>query len=186
MSPLKRSIFVGTRLESCRAFTGLMMNYGHEVEIVTFEGSFLADKIQEFSAACETSILAHDKVGTIAYFRSLLKDRAYSVFLSAGLPFILPGELLKGKTVFLNAHPHILPGHEGNAAIRKSFEAKEKAYGVTVHYMDEKADAGRVLAQRKVVLEPDDIEDIYSCLFSFLEPAAIVEALSLLKEKNAI
>jgi phosphoribosylglycinamide formyltransferase 1 len=47
----------------------------------------------------------------------------------------------------LNIHPSLLPKWPGARAIADAFEAGERDFGVTVHYIDEGVDTGPIIAQ---------------------------------------
>lgn len=58
----------------------------------------------------------------------------------------------------VNIHPALLPAFKGAHAIRDSFEAGVKVFGVTIHYVDQTLDGGRIIAQSAFPYEGDDIE----------------------------
>jgi formyltetrahydrofolate-dependent phosphoribosylglycinamide formyltransferase len=47
----------------------------------------------------------------------------------------------------LNIHPSVLPKWPGAHAIEDAYEAGERIFGVTVHYIDEGVDSGPIVAQ---------------------------------------
>lgn len=47
----------------------------------------------------------------------------------------------------VNIHPSLLPKFPGKDAIKQAFDAKEKTYGITIHYVDEGMDTGEIIAQ---------------------------------------
>lgn len=59
----------------------------------------------------------------------------------------------------LNIHPSLLPRYPGAHAHRDVLAAGESISGCTVHFVDTGMDSGRIIAQRKVMVEPDDDED---------------------------
>ncbi|MDR1999480.1 MAG: phosphoribosylglycinamide formyltransferase [Frankiaceae bacterium] len=59
----------------------------------------------------------------------------------------------------LNTHPSLLPAFPGAHAIRDALNAGVRVSGVTVHWVDEGLDTGRILAQRAVDVVPGDDED---------------------------
>jgi methionyl-tRNA formyltransferase len=66
--------------------------------------------------------------------------------------FVTP-EILKSLPLgALNVHPSILPLYRGASPIQYTIMNRDKVGGVTVQELDDKAwDAGRILAQAKVV-----------------------------------
>src|SRR5438477_4249534 len=56
----------------------------------------------------------------------------------------------------INIHPSLLPKFPGLEAWKQALAAGEKVTGCTVHYVDEKIDHGRIVAQREVSILPKD------------------------------
>jgi len=59
----------------------------------------------------------------------------------------------------LNTHPALLPAFKGWHAVRDALGAGVKTTGCTVHVATEVVDAGPILAQEQVAVEPGDSED---------------------------
>ena len=55
----------------------------------------------------------------------------------------------------LNIHPSLLPRYRGAAPVQRALEAGEEWSGVSVLFTVKEMDAGPVLAQRRVRLDPD-------------------------------
>ena len=53
----------------------------------------------------------------------------------------------------INIHPSLLPSFPGLDAIGQAYQAGVKITGVTIHYVDEGMDTGRIIAQDAVKLE---------------------------------
>jgi phosphoribosylglycinamide formyltransferase-1 len=56
----------------------------------------------------------------------------------------------------LNIHPSLLPAFRGINALQQALDAGVRNTGVTVHFVTEGLDAGPIIAQRVVELDPDD------------------------------
>ncbi len=70
---------------------------------------------------------------------------------------ILPDYIVnyyKGKII--NIHPSLLPNYKGINAIVRAFENKEKYTGITIHYVDEGVDTGKIIFQKKVRIKKSD------------------------------
>ena len=87
------------------------------------------------------------------------------VVLAGSMQLLDPGFLARFEGRVINVHPALLPAFPGIAAIEQGLEYGVKVFGVTVHFVDEGVDTGRIIAQRAVEL-PDATE-----------PGAVREAL---------
>jgi phosphoribosylglycinamide formyltransferase-1 len=58
----------------------------------------------------------------------------------------------------LNIHPSLLPAFPGAHAHKDVLTSGVSVSGCTVHHVDEGMDSGKVLAQRRVPVFPDDTE----------------------------
>ena len=56
----------------------------------------------------------------------------------------------------INIHPTLLPKHPGLHVHAKVLAAGDTESGCTVHYVDAGVDTGKIIAQRKVPVRPDD------------------------------
>jgi len=56
----------------------------------------------------------------------------------------------------LNIHPSLLPDFKGMHAIKDAFEAGVKVTGPTVHFVIEEMDAGPIILQEEVRIDPED------------------------------
>lgn len=91
-----------------------------------------------------------------------LKERKIDLIALAGYLKMLPPSVIgRYRNRIINIHPALLPkfGGKGMYGInvhRAVIEAGESESGVTIHLVDEIYDHGRVLAQEKVPVLPDD------------------------------
>jgi phosphoribosylglycinamide formyltransferase 1 len=127
----------------CRA-SDLARESGVEVEVVERE-SFGHD----FDRAAYTNRVI-----------DALKRHQIDVIAMAGFGTVLSGEIFAvypGR--ILNTHPALLPAFKGWHAVRDAIEAGVKVTGTTVHLATEEVDAGPILAQEAVIVEPGDTEE---------------------------
>lgn len=88
-----------------------------------------------------------------------------SLVCLAGYMRIVGEELLSrygGRII--NIHPALLPAFPGAHAIEDSFRYGVKVFGVTIHYVDETLDGGRIISQAAVPYDGDDIEELESMI----------------------
>ena len=61
----------------------------------------------------------------------------------------------------INLHPSMLPKYKGLHAIERALESGEEYTGVSVHYVNEELDGGKVILQEEVPILPyDDVESL--------------------------
>lgn len=82
-----------------------------------------------------------------------------SLVVGAGYMRVLSPVFLEQFPAILNVHPSLLPDFRGLHAVRRALEAGVEETGVSVHYMVEEVDAGPVVAQERVPVQPGDTED---------------------------
>lgn len=103
----------------------------------------------------------------------------------AGYMLLLGKEIIqefRGK--ILNIHPSLLPKYKGLEAQKQAFEAKEKETGCTVHLVTEEMDAGPIVAQSKIPIQPSDTIESLTHRLLPLEHATYVAALRKLCEES--
>lgn len=60
----------------------------------------------------------------------------------------------------INIHPALLPAFKGAHAIQDAFDYGVKVYGVTIHYVDDTLDGGKIISQVAIPYEGDDIDEL--------------------------
>lgn len=132
----------------------------------------------------ESVIIEHTKFGSREEFDQALVDeiKKYNVDLTvlAGFMRILT-PVFTTQINAINLHPSLLPLFKGAHAIKESFESEMKVGGVSVHYVSEELDGGKIISQRAFE-KTDDMnlekfeEKIHSIEHEIL-PEAIVKIL---------
>lgn len=96
-----------------------------------------------------------------AYIKEL-KEKKIDLIVLAGFLWKIPGSLIKAfRDKIINIHPALLPkyggkGMYGSAVHEAVIAAKEKESGISIHYVDELYDHGKIIFQAKChVLEND-------------------------------
>ncbi len=78
----------------------------------------------------------------------------------AGFMKILTGNFIKkfrGKII--NIHPSLLPKYKGLNTHQRALDNNEKYSGCTVHYVNSRLDAGKIILQKKVKIFKNDTSD---------------------------
>ena len=85
------------------------------------------------------------------------------VVLAGYMQLLDPAFLARFGSRVVNVHPALLPAFPGIRAIEQALDYGVKVFGVTVHFVDEGVDTGRIIAQRAVDLpdatEPSAVRD---------------------------
>lgn len=84
-----------------------------------------------------------------------LKEASVEWVILAGYMRLVGNTLLSAyEGRMLNIHPSLLPSFKGLDAIGQAFDANVKITGVTIHFVDQGMDTGRIIAQEAVAIEP--------------------------------
>ncbi|MGL4948953.1 MAG: phosphoribosylglycinamide formyltransferase [Anaeroplasmataceae bacterium] len=87
----------------------------------------------------------------------------------------------KGKII--NIHPALLPSFKGATAVKDAFEFGVKVYGVTVHFVDEEFDNGKIISQRAFEYNGNDINEIFEKIHQ-IEHELFIESINLYFNNN--
>ena len=85
----------------------------------------------------------------------------------------------------VNLHSSLLPKYRGRAPINWVLVNGETETGVTVHFMADKADAGDIIAQRKVAISVDDDARTLTTRVAAESASLLAEVIPLLKSGKA-
>jgi phosphoribosylglycinamide formyltransferase 1 len=101
-----------------------------------------------------------DRVAYTHRIVEALKRNQIDVVAMAGFGTVLAApifDVYAGR--ILNTHPALLPAFKGWHAVHDAIELGVKVTGTTVHIATEEVDAGPILAQEPVRVEPGDTEE---------------------------
>lgn len=102
------------------------------------------------------------------------------VVLAGYMQLLSPAFLAGFPDRVINVHPALLPAFPGVGAIAQALEYGVKVFGVTVHFVDEGVDSGRVILQRAIELpQATDRDEVHAALRP-LEHDLLCEAVTLL------
>ena len=103
----------------------------------------------------------------------------------AGYMRIVGEELLgRYRGRLINIHPALLPAFPGAHAIQDAFDYGVKVYGVTIHYVDEVLDGGRIISQAPVCYEGRDIDELEAMIHKTEHRLYVDTVRKILKEKE--
>ena len=109
---------------------------------------------------------------------NILKKRKIFLICLGGFMKILSGSFIdrfNGK--ILNIHPSLLPKFKGLNTYERIKKNKEKKTGCTVHFVNEKLDAGKIILRKYFYISPNDSSKILKYNTQKLEYLAYPEAI---------
>ena len=126
-------ILIKLIISSSKKAKGLKYSTQHNIEkkIVNFNNNFAENKILNYINKKNIKFIC------LAGFMVVLSKNFIKKF--------------KGKIV--NIHPSLLPKYKGLNTHKRALKNKEKFTGCTVHYVTIKLDSGKIILQKKVLIE---------------------------------
>ena len=109
-----------------------------------------------------SAIVSKEFLGNEEMMNRLLQAQQIEMIVLAGFLQLVPAFLLqKFPNRVINIHPALLPKHGGKGMYgNKVHEAvlanKETESGITIHYVNEKYDEGKVILQKQITVEAND------------------------------
>lgn len=101
-------------------------------------------------------------------FINVLKESNIDLGVIASFSKIIPKSVIDAVHLgIINVHPSLLPKYRGANPIFWSLRNGEKEFGVTVHYINERIDAGDIIMKKKIKIE--DNETLMDCKKKFFE-----------------
>ena len=88
---------------------------------------------------------------------SEIKNKKIKLICLAGFMRILSKDFIKDfKGKILNIHPSLLPKYKGLNTHQRAISNNEKYSGCTVHFVNSRLDAGKIILQKKVKISKND------------------------------
>ena len=111
---------------------------------------------------------------------SMLREAGVELVVLAGFMRVLHEPMLKAfPRRIINIHPSLLPNFPLLEAWKQALIAGETVTGCTVHYVDEQIDHGKILAQKEVIISPNDTAESLHARIQALEhelyPSVVAE-----------
>jgi phosphoribosylglycinamide formyltransferase 1 len=116
----------------------------------------------------------------------ILEDKGIELILLIGyMRFISKPFVNKWRYKIMNVHPSLLPKFAGGMDMnvhQAVIDAKEKESGMTIHFVDEGADTGPIILQKKCEIDVDETTETLKKKVQQLEGEGFVEAIKLFSE----
>lgn len=137
------------------------------------EDAFILERAKNLNI--KHKFLSYEK--NLEYF----KENKFDLVVLAGYMKILPENVLEVMGNVINIHPSLLPSFKGKDAIKQAFLARVKVSGVTIHYVENNIDGGKIIAQYPVFIQAgmhfDELEEEIHTLEHKLYPVVIEKIL---------
>ena len=89
-----------------------------------------------------------------------IKKRKIRFLCLAGFMKILSSNFIKSfGWKIVNIHPSLLPKYKGLNTHKEAIKNKEKYSGCTVHFVTSKLDSGKIVSQRKIIIDKNETEN---------------------------
>lgn len=108
----------------------------------------------------KTKIIKEKNPERDAKFAQILENEDIDLVVLVGYMKILSLEFVK-KFKTINVHPSLIPKYcgkdfYGQSVHKAVLKAGEKETGMTIHYVEEGVDTGKIILQKKVQIQPND------------------------------
>lgn len=118
-------------------------------------------------------------------FYESLAPKNINVGVLAAYGYILKPLLLSlPKKGFINLHPSLLPHYRGAAPINWAIIRGEKETGLTTFLMNEKVDAGKIVQQKRLEINPEETAGELTQRLAELGAELMVETLQMVEKDN--
>ncbi len=148
-----------------------------EIVISNTSDAYAIDRAKE--AGINTYVLNDFKDEDELY--NILKESNVDLVILAGYLKLIPKKVLKEFTI-INTHPSLLPKYGGKGMYgmnvhRAVVDNHEKETGVTLHFVNEEYDKGKIIAQTKVKVYENDTPEDVSCKVQKKEKLQLIRVL---------
>lgn len=115
------------------------------------------------------------------------KIKSYNLDLVFSIMFtqVIPKEIIESVRIgIVNFHPSLLPKYRGPHPVNWAIINNEKETGLTVHFMNERVDAGDIIFSKTVKINQDDTLTDVSKKIMRLIPRSLLECYSLVENNE--
>ncbi|MCF6262838.1 MAG: phosphoribosylglycinamide formyltransferase [Xanthomonadales bacterium] len=110
----------------------------------------------------------------------LIREWQPELILLAGFMRILGAELVNAyRSRMINLHPSLLPKYTGLDTYKRALAAGDSHYGASIHFVTPELDAGALIGQAVLAIEPGDTAEIMASRLQPVEHQLLVASLEL-------
>ncbi|WP_412988147.1 methionyl-tRNA formyltransferase [Pediococcus siamensis] len=182
---MKSIIFMGTPQFAAPILKSLIQNEDYQVVAVVTQPDrrtgrkhkLTMSPVKEVAVANHIPVFQPEKISGSQEMATLIEMHA-DLIVTAAFGQFLPMKLINSVNLAaVNVHASLLPKYRGGAPVHYAIMNGESETGVTIIYMVKKMDAGEMLAQRKIKIQPtDDVGSMFEKL-SILGRNLLIETL---------
>ena len=159
---LNTSVFISGRGSNLKSLIKYSKRNNKKIKIkLIISDNYFAKGLKFAKKNKINSLIVDYKIKKFAEKKILLslKKNNINLICLAGYMKILSSQFIKkfGRPI-LNIHPSLLPKYKGLDTHKKVLKSKDKFTGATVHLVNSKLDAGKIILQKKVRIYKKDTE----------------------------
>ncbi len=141
----------------------------HSASKTTFEVALIVSNkseapilLEAHAAGIPTLILEKERFYKTTEYSRLLKARGIDAIVLAGFLWLIPIHLIQSfEGKIINIHPSLLPKYGGKGMYGSHIHeavsrAKERRTGITIHYVNEEYDKGKIILQACTQIDEHD------------------------------
>lgn len=182
-------VFLGFQKWGWSALKGLI-DSKHQVRLVlthpqnksSYKGSFLDKSVKELAESNKIEVLELRKANKKEVVNKI-KNTSPDVIISSDWETWISPEIVNlASKAAINIHDALLPKYGGFSPVNWAIINGEKQAGITIHYIEEAFDQGKIILQKKVsIKESDTVVEVLKRIFKKI-PEALLESLDLIEE----
>ena len=161
---MKKVVFMGTPSFAVPVLKGLVESDDYDVQAVVTQPDrpfgrkrvLKPSPVKEAAQELSITVLQPEKISGSDEMAKII-DINPDFIITAAFGQFLPEKLLNAaKIAAVNVHGSLLPKYRGGAPVQYSLINGDKQTGISIMYMVKKMDAGDVLSQQALDIQPDD------------------------------
>ena len=164
-------------------------SYPAEVAVVISNRPEAAGLARAAELGLKIAVVDHSEYPDRGHFEAALvgrlrAERVELVCLAGFMRLLTPQFIAAFPERILNVHPSLLPSFPGLDAQRQAFVYGVRYSGCTVHLVNAELDAGPIVCQSAVAIEPGDTENVLAARILEQEHRLYPEAIRLFAEER--
>lgn len=164
-------------------------SYPAQIAVIIANRPDAAGLVRAAELGLKTAVVDHDDYRNRGDFDAALvehlrAERVELVCLAGFMRLLTPRFIAAFPQRILNVHPSLLPSFPGLDAQRQAFEYGVRYSGCTVHLVNAELDAGPIVCQSAVPIEPGDTKNVLAARILEQEHRLYPEAIRLFAEER--